>query len=78
MIGSLQWRNSLSFCYCIAQRDLSPGDVYPDDRTGESNAAINARQVCVYLVCHKKAKDLDTHLKGGQQGGFDAELNTFG
>ena len=28
-------------------KTLSPGDVYPDDRTGESDAAVNARQVCV-------------------------------
>ena len=27
---------------------------------------------------HKKAKDLDTRLAGDQQGGFGAELNTFG
>ena len=27
---------------------------------------------------HKKAKDLDTRLGGDQQGGFDAELCTFG
>ena len=27
---------------------------------------------------HKKAKDLDTRLGGDQQGGFDAELTTFG
>ena len=27
---------------------------------------------------HKKAKDLDTRLGGGQRDGFDAELNTFG
>ena len=27
---------------------------------------------------HKKAKDLDTRLGGDQQGGFDAELKTFG
>jgi len=26
-------------------KTLSPGDVYPDDRTVESNAAANARQV---------------------------------
>jgi hypothetical protein len=25
----------------------SPGDAYPDDRTGDSNAAANARQVRV-------------------------------
>ena len=27
---------------------------------------------------HKKAKDLDTRLGGDKQGGFDAELSTFG
>ena len=59
-------------------KTLSPGDVYPDDRTGESNAAVNARQVRVNQDYHKKAKDLDTRLGGDQQDGFDAELNTFG
>ena len=28
--------------------------------------------------CHKKAKDLDTRLGGGQQSGFGAELSIFG
>ena len=28
-------------------KTLSPGDVYSDDRTGESNAAVNACQVRV-------------------------------
>ena len=46
--------------------------------TGESNAAANARQVRVNQDYHKKAKDLDTRLGKDQQGGFDAELNTFG
>ena len=59
-------------------KTLSPGDVYPDDRAGESNAAVNARQVRVNQDYHKKAKDLDTRLGGDQQDGFDAELNTFG
>jgi len=61
-------------------KTLSPGfgDVYPDDRTGESNAAVNARQVRVNQDYHKKAKDLDTRLGRDQQGGFDAELSTFG
>ena len=58
-------------------KTLSPGDVYPDDRTGESNAAVNARQVRVNQDYHKKAKDLDTRLGGDQQDGPDAELNTF-
>jgi hypothetical protein len=31
----------------IDVKTLSPEDVYPDDRTHESNAAINARQVRV-------------------------------
>jgi len=31
----------------VEVKTLSPGDVYPDDRTGESNAAVNARQVRV-------------------------------
>jgi len=56
----------------------SPGDAYPDDRTGDSNAAANARQVRVNKDFHKKAKDLDIRLGGDQQDGFDAELNTFG
>jgi len=56
----------------------SPGNDYADDRTGESNAAVNARQVHVNQDYHKKAKDLDTRLGGDQQSGFDAELNTFG
>jgi len=59
-------------------KTLSPGDVYPDDRTSESNAATNARQVRVNQDYHKKAKDLDTRLGGDQQDGFDAELNIFG
>ena len=59
-------------------KTLSPGDVYPDDRTGESNAAVNARQVRVNQDYHKKAKDLDARLGGDQQDGFEAELKTFG
>jgi len=47
-------------------------------RRGESNAAVNARQVRINQDYHKKAKDLDTRLGGDQQGGFEAELSTFG
>ena len=53
-------------------------NVYPDDRTGESNTAVNARQVRVNQDYHKKANDLDTRLGGDQRDGFDAELSTFG
>jgi len=59
-------------------KTLSPSDVYPDDRTRESNAAVNARQVRVNQDYHKIAKDLDTRLGGDQQDGFGAELSTFG
>jgi len=62
----------------IEVKTHSPGDAYPDDRTGDSNAAANARQVRVNKDFHKKAKDLDIRLGGDQQDGFDAELNTFG
>jgi len=62
----------------IDVKTLSPGDAYPDDRTGDSNAAVNARQVRVNKDYHKKAKDLDIRLGGDQQDGFDAELSTFG
>ena len=37
-------------------KTLSPGGAYPDDRTGESDAAVNARQVRVNQDYHKKAK----------------------
>jgi len=59
-------------------KTLSSGDVYPDDRTGESNAAANARQVRVNQDYHTKTKDLDTWLGGDQHDGFDTELKTFG
>ena len=58
-------------------KTLSPGDAYPDDRTGESNTAVNARQARINQDYHKKAKDLDTRLGGDQQDGFDADLNAF-
>jgi len=58
-------------------KTISPGDVCPDNRTGKSNAAINARQARVNQDYHMKAKDLDTRLGRGQRGEFDAELSTF-
>ena len=57
---------------------LSLGDAYPDDRAGESNATVNARQVRVNQDHHKKVKDLGTRLGGDQKGRSDAELSTFG
>jgi len=62
----------------IDVKTLSPGDAYPDDRTGKPNAAVNARQERVNHDYYKKAKDLDNRLGGDQHDGFDAELNTFG
>ena len=59
-------------------KTLSQGDVDPDDRTGESNAAVNARKARINVDNHKKASDLVTRLGGDQQGEFDTELSTFG
>jgi len=38
---------SCSMGTLVDDKTLSPGGVYPDGRTGESNAAVNARQVRV-------------------------------
>ena len=40
----------------IDVKTLSPGDAYPDDRTGDSNAAVNARQVRVNTDITRKPR----------------------
>ena len=58
-------------------KTLSPCGSYPDERTGNPNAAVNSRQKKVNADYHAKAKSLDTR-GGDMQDGFDAELNTYG
>ena len=58
-------------------KTLSPCGSYPDERTGNPNAAVNSRQNKVNADYHAKAKSLDTR-GGDMQDGFDAELNTYG
>ena len=76
--NTLSRKNSNSQNYIIVFQVAAPPCSKNKDRTGDSNAAVNTRQVRVIKDYHKKAKDLDIRLGGDQQDEFDAELNTFG
>ena len=52
-------------------KTLSPCGSYPDERTGNPNAAVNSRQNKVNADYHAKAKSLDTR-GGDMRDGFDA------
>ena len=56
---------------------LSPCGPYSNDRTGNSNAVVNARQKKVNTDYHSRAESLDAR-GGDTRDGFEAELNSYG
>ena len=58
-------------------KTLSPCDPYSNDRTGNPNAVVNARQKKVNMDYHSRAKSLDAR-GGDTRDGFEAELNSYG
>ena len=50
---------------------------YTNDRTGNPNAVVNARQKKVNTDYHSRAKSLDAR-GGDTRDGFEAELNSYG
>ena len=58
-------------------KTLSPCDTYSNDRTGNPNAVVNARQKKVDTDYHSRAKSLDAR-GGDTRDGFEAELNSYG
>ena len=58
-------------------KTLSPCDLYSNDRTGNPNAVVNARQKKVNTDYHSRAKSLDAR-GGDTRDGFEAELNSYG
>ena len=56
------------------KKALSPCDLYSNDRTGNPNAVVNARQKKVNTDYHSRAKSWG----GDTRDGFEAELNSNG
>ena len=52
-------------------------DLYSNDRTGNPNAVVNARQKKVNTDYHSRAESLDAR-GGDTRDGFEAELNSYG
>jgi len=75
---SLSGEGPLPGIYYISDvKTLSSCSTYPDDRTGNPNAAVYTRQKKVNVDYHTKAESLDVR-EGDMCGGFEAELSSYG